>query len=673
MADAAPGQEAKATSPAENNAAPAPAADNADASAIKAGKVPEGYTTVTEGAASILFKRDEVFYNEVQIKNRDLSVLVLNEYATQLEHEANEQYSRRSKNLSWRKLPPTEQTWGPDFARDAPALVNNKAAQRATKAKANADSQAEADTAATNAKATETKDAAGAVKDAAKTEDRGSLTGLRILEALSASGLRSIRYAKEISDGVGVDKIIANDLETHAVNAIRLNLSLNGLKDGEVVTANEADANMYMYHHRTDAKSSTEHTRIEKFIPKASRPFDAAKDPFDVIDLDPYGPPTPFLDASVQSVREGGLLCITATDLPTLCGKSFETCFSRYKAQPLRSGNYPHEMALRILLACIEMTANTHGKNIVPLLSVHMDFYIRVFVRVYSNKNEVKQAPTKLGLVLQSRGCDSFYIQPFASSYTSKSGNSETVRPAAFKAPNMCPETGADMAIGGPIWIKPMHNAEFVKSLLSRFSNQYTPKSAFDARELGGASLVHPVVANVADELIDTPLHYSLPHLCSKLHCEVPTTEVFHSALANAGYKVSKTHSSPQHVKTNAPPEFIWDVLRVWVKERSPVNSKHLQDPESIASKILAKEPTHKVDLSINSEIRKRGHRDRAISRYKGNPKPNWGPKPAAAGSKSQQTHRRRNRGANDQPAGDNSFPTSKRSRPNPEPDWKSF
>lgn len=27
---------------------------------------------------------------------------------------------------------------------------------------------------------------------------------------------------------------------------------------------------------------------------------------FDVIDLDPYGSPTPFLDAAVQAVSEGG-------------------------------------------------------------------------------------------------------------------------------------------------------------------------------------------------------------------------------------------------------------------------------------------------------------------------------------------------------------------------------
>ena len=43
---------------------------------------------------------------------------------------------------------------------------------------------------------------------------------------------------------------------------------------------------------------------------------------FSVIDLDPYGSPTPFLDAAVQSTKEGGLMCITCTDMAVLCGKT---------------------------------------------------------------------------------------------------------------------------------------------------------------------------------------------------------------------------------------------------------------------------------------------------------------------------------------------------------------
>jgi tRNA (guanine26-N2/guanine27-N2)-dimethyltransferase len=34
---------------------------------------------------------------------------------------------------------------------------------------------------------------------------------------------------------------------------------------------------------------------------------------YHVVDLDPYGAPTPFLDPAMRAVADGGLLCVTAT------------------------------------------------------------------------------------------------------------------------------------------------------------------------------------------------------------------------------------------------------------------------------------------------------------------------------------------------------------------------
>lgn len=41
---------------------------------------------------------------------------------------------------------------------------------------------------------------------------------------------------------------------------------------------------------------------------------------FDVIDIDPFGCAAGFLDASVQAINDGGLLCVTSTDMPVLSG-----------------------------------------------------------------------------------------------------------------------------------------------------------------------------------------------------------------------------------------------------------------------------------------------------------------------------------------------------------------
>jgi tRNA (guanine26-N2/guanine27-N2)-dimethyltransferase len=51
------------------------------------------------------------------------------------------------------------------------------------------------------------------------------------LEALSATGLRAIRYAKEIET---LDYVVANDIEEDAIRSIRRNIAHNGLTEDKV-------------------------------------------------------------------------------------------------------------------------------------------------------------------------------------------------------------------------------------------------------------------------------------------------------------------------------------------------------------------------------------------------------------------------------------------------------
>lgn len=134
------------------------------------------------------------------------------------------------------------------------------------------------------------------------------------MDALSATGLRSIRYAKEIA---GVQRIVANDISKQAVESIKKNIKDNNV--GDLVVANHADAMSFMY-------SST--------LPDKR---------FNVIDLDPYGCPTRFLDGAVQSLSEGGLLLVTATDMAVLAGNTPESCYVKYGSLPLKT-KACHEM-----------------------------------------------------------------------------------------------------------------------------------------------------------------------------------------------------------------------------------------------------------------------------------------------------------------------------------------
>lgn len=65
--------------------------------------------------------------------------------------------------------------------------------------------------------------------------------------------------------------------------------------------------------------------------------YQSRQNRFDVVDLDPYGCPSIFLDSAVQCVSNGGLLLVTATDMAVLAGNSPETCYVKYGAVSIKS------------------------------------------------------------------------------------------------------------------------------------------------------------------------------------------------------------------------------------------------------------------------------------------------------------------------------------------------
>ena len=84
-----------------------------------------------------------------------------------------------------------------------------------------------------------------AIKQFARLPRRGKPTRLRVLEALSATGLRSVRYARELSSELG--EIVANDLDAAAVAAIERNVAYNAVPststaDAAYITPNHGDA-----------------------------------------------------------------------------------------------------------------------------------------------------------------------------------------------------------------------------------------------------------------------------------------------------------------------------------------------------------------------------------------------------------------------------------------------
>lgn len=98
-----------------------------------------------------------------------------------------------------------------------------------------------------------------------------------------------------------------------------------------------------------------------------------------------------------------------------------------------------------------------------PLLSVSVDFYVRIFLRVYTSPERVKDSATKLSHLWQSSGCDSFWLQPVGQ----KKVNGTQVKHMPGHGPPMeggaCPDSGSGLIMGGAIWSQPIHDQEFVK------------------------------------------------------------------------------------------------------------------------------------------------------------------------------------------------------------------
>merc|ERR1711962_1563850 len=122
--------------------------------------------------------------------------------------------------------------------------------------------------------------------------------------------------------------------------------------------------------------------------------------------------------------------------------------------------------------------------------------------------------------------------------------------------------------IGGPYWIAPIHDMEFVARLRESLQN---------CEHLGTRSRMEGMLALVNEELPDVPFYYIKDRLCALAKVKMSKQKMFRSAFLNAGYRVSLSHAHKGAIKTDAPPEFLWDMMRAYEKE-NPSNPENRTD-----------------------------------------------------------------------------------------------
>lgn len=327
-----------------------------------------------------------------------------------------------------------------------------------------------------------------------------------------------------------------------------------------------------------------------------------------------------FLDGAVQSLAEGGLLLVTATDMAILAGNNAESCYAKYGSVPLKT-KACHEQALRILLRCIESHATRYGRYIKPLLSISADFYIRVFVRIYTSPLQCKMSSSKQSMFFQCTGCSTYTLQPLGILKPNPSEkNPDQFKYALPVVPSVserCEQCNSRYHMGGPIWTAPIHDFEFVERLYELIQTEPYKNLETNPRIYGMLSVVR-------EELPDVPLYYTLDHLCCVLKLQCIQIIKLRSAILHAGYKVSFSHACKTSIKTNAPAKVVWDILRNWAKIH-PVHEKNIEK-NPIVKVMLSKEPEVTYNLDDIHQEANPNSRQRALSRFPTNPMPNWGP-----------------------------------------------
>lgn len=544
----------------------------------------DDFNVVKEGRATILApKQDKVFYNHIQQFNRDLSVMAIRAW---LEHYKTSKEGTKELRAKRRKL--------------------------------NRDKEGEKD------HPMEGEPTNGNPQEIPQGNHSTETPFIRILEALSATGLRAIRYGHEIPL---VSRIVANDLLAEAVNSINRSSQYNGLQ--EKVVGHQGDAIKYM-----------------------GSISDSEK--FHCIDLDPYGTAAPFIDSAVQLVKDNGLLLVTCTDAGVLAGNGYpEKCFALYGGNNLGNTDMGleanHEAGIRLILGTIASAAARYKKCIEPVLSLSIDYYFRVFVRVTTSPIEVKKLASNTMLAYHCVGCGHTIDQRLGRISDKKF---QTPRIAQIPGEN-CLYCERPYHLAGPMWGGQLHEREFIDSILA--INSKASSEIYGTRERIKGMLT------LAKNELDTPFYFNLNQLLSFMKAPPMAIDDFAKAIGNLGYKVSLTHAKKNCVKTDAPWESVLQIACAWLKRSNEklvaelharvekendgakqeklknkieVLSKDLGNNPNLTSgmvgfKILETVPKVEVDFeSVNAESDKITKlRKLKMVRYQENPTKNWGPK----------------------------------------------
>ncbi|MDF1538652.1 MAG: tRNA (guanine(10)-N(2))-dimethyltransferase [Candidatus Thorarchaeota archaeon] len=334
-------------------------------------------------------------------------------------------------------------------------------------------------------------------------------------EPLAGSGVRSLRYLNEIP---GEFNGLLCDVNPMAIETATKNLDKHGFLDRAQVL--HGDAKILLL---TESRGKR----------------------FDFVDIDPFGSPVPYLNAAIQSLNpRGGLLGLTATDMPALCGVYPRVALRKYGGLSTRAP-FTHELAVRLLLGRTYSIAAMNGCSIKPLGILSTDHYIRAWIHIESNKTESNKQVDSIGMIRLCRSCQHAEVYSLR-----QSGSSEFLHEQ-----ENCP---ADTAIAGPLWIGDLYDSKTLERTVKL--HELDPE-AYHKR-------VRELLELMTEEqtLVRFPF-MDIHDVCDAYNLPSPKRSDITDVLIAKGYQVSRTHFRPTAIRTDAPVREVVSIIKDLIGE----------------------------------------------------------------------------------------------------------
>jgi tRNA (guanine26-N2/guanine27-N2)-dimethyltransferase len=330
---------------------------------------------------------------------------------------------------------------------------------------------------------------------------------LIICEPMTGIGIRGIRYALEVE---GVEKVILNDIDPRAVSLSKINIYKNGLS--KKIELFNADSHFVL------------------------NLYAGSKKRFNVIDLDPFGSPSPFIDSAVRSLNKDGLIALTATDTAPLCGVHPEACLRKYFGKPLRT-EYCHELAVRLLIGCLIRLSARHDLGIDVFFSHSTDHYIRVYAQMKHGARIADDCINQLGYVLHCFNCYHREISIEINRIQNKKG---------------CPLCGKKMYTAGPLWVGVLYNKKFTENML------------FESHKniLGTKKRLTKLLLNILEEINAPPTFYVIDKISEVLGEPSRAKKEVINNLQKLGFQATSTHFHPKGIRTDASVEAVKSAIK---------------------------------------------------------------------------------------------------------------